>query len=101
LKRIKSIEGEGRIEKNSSIVHVPKELSLKESGYLCGDDDVFGLKGAVVHNGDKEGGHCIAYVKYGEDWYCFNDSNVRIIGENEVLSDVSKNGILFYFKKST
>lgn len=40
----------------------------------------FALNAMVLHNGDINGGHYIALVRYGEDWYLVNDSLVQNVG---------------------
>jgi ubiquitin carboxyl-terminal hydrolase 47 len=49
-------------------------------------DYVYELYSIVIHSGTANGGHYYAYIKSFEDgnWYCFNDSEVTIINENDL-----------------
>ena len=54
-------------------------LDLKEfCDYdLYKENTKFRLFGTINHIGDINFGHYYAYLRIGEDWYEFNDSNVR------------------------
>jgi hypothetical protein len=44
------------------------------------------LKGVIIHHGSPAGGHYFSYVRIGEEFYEFNDTNVRPLSRNEFLS---------------
>lgn len=45
------------------------------------------LTGMVIHNGTAEGGHYTSYVKVGEKWYYFDDTNVTEASQTTVMKD--------------
>jgi len=47
---------------------------------------VYELSGAVIHSGSYEGGHYTSYVKYGTNWYHFDDEIISLVTENDFLS---------------
>ena len=56
----------------------------------------YSLAAALIHEGySTNSGHYLTYVKNpNNNWYCFDDINVRLVNENEVLQ--SHPYILFY-----
>ena len=45
------------------------------------------LTGIVVHNGTAQGGHYTSYIRRGEHWYLFNDTNVSEVSYATVLEE--------------
>jgi ubiquitin C-terminal hydrolase len=90
LKRF--IHTTGQYLKNSSIVSV--DPILEAFGWRLR------LKGCVIHTDrDISKGHYIAYVRYGEIWYCVDDSYVRICEWSNVRSAINSNGYIFLYEK--
>jgi len=57
------------------------------------------LYGVVQHEGSFEGGHYVAFVKLGDEWFKMNDSVVICVDEEQVLH--AEAFMLFYRKPST
>jgi ubiquitin carboxyl-terminal hydrolase 47 len=53
---------------------------------------VYELFSVLIHSGSAMGGHYYAYIKSFEDgqWYNFNDTNVQLIPESDVQSELTK-----------
>lgn len=49
------------------------------------------LKGITIHAGSARGGHYTGYVRYGNQWYFVNDSEVRSIPQQEI-DRIARNG---------
>ncbi|KAK2744043.1 hypothetical protein FQN57_004496 [Myotisia sp. PD_48] len=45
----------------------------------------YDLLSVVVHIGDLDSGHYLAYCRHGEQWFKFNDDRVTVVTEAEVL----------------
>ncbi|EEQ30393.1 ubiquitin C-terminal hydrolase Ubp8 [Microsporum canis CBS 113480] len=45
----------------------------------------YDLLSVVVHIGDIDSGHYLAYCRHGEQWFKFNDDRVTVVAEAEVL----------------
>ena len=58
---------------------------------------IYDLYAVTNHYGGLGGGHYTAFAMNNNSWYCFNDSHVSTVTENEICSDASY--ILFYKKK--
>ena len=70
----------------------------------------YSLKGVIIHSGAADWGHYYSYIKEGEEWVEFNDSNVSVItleefkehayGSESKQNDISSESayILFYNK---
>ena len=98
----------GRYEKNCSSIKIPLRLNLDKFTLLKAKKTVdeseihsnqmynYELYGLVVHSGTINGGHYIAYAKFDNNWYVFNDTDFRITREENVLN--TEPYILFYRK---
>lgn len=42
------------------------------------------LKGITIHAGSARGGHYTGYVRYGNQWYFVNDSEVKQVAQQEI-----------------
>jgi hypothetical protein len=65
-----------------------------ELGPLMADETqnpMYRLTGIVLHAGTAEGGHYTSYVKVGQKWYDFNDTQVLEIPESAVLENAAGN----------
>lgn len=58
-------------------------------------DYVYHLQGVLVHSGNLNGGHYVAYIKPGKetDWFKFNDSVVTKVSPKEAILDNYGDGI--------
>ena len=57
------------------------------------------LKGGIVHSGSLSGGHYVYFGKKNNNWYLFNDSNVRLLS-NENLNNLETNAYILHYKMS-
>lgn len=55
------------------------------------------LYGICNHTGCSSGGHYYSYIVYNNKWYCFNDTNVKPININNLITPNAY--CLFYKKK--
>lgn len=75
---------------------VDVDFSKYVDGYNA-KDYVYDLYGVCNHSGGSMGGHYIACVKNANGkWYEFNDTNVREINENKIISI---NTYCFFYRK--
>ncbi|KAI6779465.1 uncharacterized protein J7T54_001881 [Emericellopsis cladophorae] len=58
----------------------------------------YDLLSVVVHVGEIETGHYVSYCRVGDQWFRFNDHNVRLATVSEVLG--AKAYLLFYIIRS-
>lgn len=83
--------------KNSLPVSVPLDMKLPLSD---GTEAKYRLKSFNVHFGSLSGGHYVAYVRRGEQWYLANDSAVSSVTAAE-LDEMRNSGgpyLIFYEK---
>jgi ubiquitin carboxyl-terminal hydrolase 36/42 len=66
---------------------VPYDNMLDLTKYSKKDKLNYKLSSVLVHNGNSiYAGHYLCYVRVSENnWYCFNDANVKKVNESEVL----------------
>ena len=74
-------------KKNECVVTFPKILKIKEfieEGIGNDNNPKYGLFAVINHQGTVDFGHYFTYIKFyhKEDWYEFNDSQVKYIGKN-------------------
>lgn len=60
----------------------PMNVDLKKWCKFDGEDDQnqetnYELKGVLIHSGSAQAGHYYSYIKKGDEWLEFNDTNVR------------------------
>ncbi|KAF0684749.1 Aste57867_23264 [Aphanomyces stellatus] len=56
----------------------------------------YALQAVIVHSGNRYGGHYIAYVKHGAEWFHTSDTSVKRIDESVVLG--AEAYMLFYVR---
>jgi len=98
----------GRFEKNGASIRIPLKLNLdkftllkakktvEEEEIHSSQMHIYELYAIVVHSGSISGGHYVAYAKFGENWFVFNDSDFRVTRVENVLN--TEPYILFYRK---
>lgn len=88
-------------KKLNNHIDIPLE-NVSFSKYINGYNQhsyIYDLYGICNHSGGTLGGHYTAYVKVKNGkWYNFNDTNVREINENDLISN--KSYCFFYRKKN-
>jgi ubiquitin C-terminal hydrolase len=95
LKRF-SVSNNGNISRINNNIECPL-TAFNLSNYVEGYDKkkyVYELYGVSNHMGGPMGGHYTSYVKTIKGWMHFNDGNLEIINEDNVIS--SKAYCLFY-----
>lgn len=103
-----------RRTKLNNFVEFPFELDMKKytkdflSGNVQSPDSYynFSLRGIIVHEGRIDYGHYFSIIKQGDEWFEFNDSDVKPYNIKNLKNDVfggpgSKQSayILFYERK--
>lgn len=88
-------------KKLNNIIDIPLE-NVNFSKYINGynrDSYIYDLYGICNHSGGTLGGHYTCYVKIKNgNWYEFNDTMVREIHQNNLISN--KSYCFFYIKKN-
>lgn len=77
---------EGKIDFPLSINMLPyttRAHCKNEGGH---SNFLYDLSSAVVHKGKLDAGHYYVYCRQGEQWYLFNDDQVTVVNEAEVLA---------------
>jgi len=63
-------------------------------------DNLYRLKGFIIHYGNFYAGHYVCYCKRNKGWYLYDDSNCSIVSKDEIKKQV-KNAYILMFKKKT
>nr|XP_020660485.1 ubiquitin carboxyl-terminal hydrolase 31 [Pogona vitticeps] len=91
------------VKRSQSSWSLPSHWSPWRRPYGLGrdpEDFVYDLYAVCNHHGTMQGGHYTAYCKNSIDglWYCFDDSSVQQLPENEVCKQTAY--ILFYQRRT-
>ncbi|XP_069036803.1 ubiquitin carboxyl-terminal hydrolase 31 isoform X1 [Lepisosteus oculatus] len=92
------------VKRSQSSWSLPSHWSPWRRPYGLGrdpEDYLYDLYAVCNHHGTMHGGHYTAYCKNSVDgqWYCFDDSDVQPISEDEVCKQTAY--ILFYQRRTT
>ncbi|KAK2820285.1 hypothetical protein Q5P01_023244 [Channa striata] len=92
------------VKRSQSSWSLPSHWSPWRRPYGMGrdpEDYLYDLYAVCNHHGTMQGGHYTAYCKNSIDgqWYCFDDSDVHPISEDEVCKQTAY--ILFYQRRAT
>ncbi|KAM4715674.1 ubiquitin carboxyl-terminal hydrolase 31-like [Anableps anableps] len=92
------------VKRSQSSWSLPSHWSPWRRPYGMGrdpEDYLYDLYAVCNHHGTMQGGHYTAYCKNSIDgqWYCFDDSDVHPISEDEVCKQTGY--ILFYQRRAT
>ncbi|XP_036381713.1 ubiquitin carboxyl-terminal hydrolase 31-like isoform X1 [Megalops cyprinoides] len=92
------------VKRSQSSWSLPSHWSPWRRPYGMGrdpEDYLYDLYAVCNHHGTMHGGHYTAYCKNSIDgqWYCFDDSDVQPISEDEVCKQTAY--ILFYQRRAT
>ena len=81
--------------KINNLIDYPLTLDLNK---YVNSEMKYELYGVCNHIGGMNGGHYYAYCKYKQNnqWYMYNDRNVKPINENEI---VNKNAYCLFYNK--
>nr|XP_056722523.1 ubiquitin carboxyl-terminal hydrolase 31 [Euleptes europaea] len=91
------------VKRSQSSWSLPSHWSPWRRPYGLGrdpEDFIYDLYAVCNHHGTMQGGHYTAYCKNSIDglWYCFDDSEVQQLAENEVCRNTAY--ILFYQRRT-
>ncbi|XP_038619462.1 ubiquitin carboxyl-terminal hydrolase 31 [Tachyglossus aculeatus] len=91
------------VKRSQSSWSLPSHWSPWRRPYGLGrdpEDYIYDLYAVCNHQGTMQGGHYTAYCKNSVDglWYCFDDSNVQQLSEDEVCKQTAY--ILFYQRRT-
>lgn len=89
---LKRFQSHPHSEKLNQFISFHKKLDLGR--YSEGPNHIYQLQAVLVHSGDIEAGHYVAYCKRGHSWYLFNDALVQSVKLKEVLMQQAY--VLFY-----
>jgi ubiquitin carboxyl-terminal hydrolase 4/11/15 len=62
------------------------------------DNNIYDLYAIVNHFGNVNGGHYNAFIKKNKNWIIFDDNNIKLIDENNIITPYAY--CLFYVKQS-
>ncbi|QSS51099.1 ubiquitin carboxyl-terminal hydrolase [Histoplasma capsulatum var. duboisii H88] len=77
---------EGKIDFPLSINMLPYTTRAHYKNEGGHSNFLYDLSSAVVHKGKLDAGHYYVYCRQGEQWYLFNDDQVTVVNEAEVLA---------------
>ncbi|XP_023247472.1 uncharacterized protein LOC106645861 [Copidosoma floridanum] len=96
---------EGIINKKSTEIDIPRLLQLDR--LVIQNDSELSLSpsyepvGIISHIGDSiDSGHYISFVKHKDEWFCYDDANVKILSEDEVFKFVQTNAYVIFFQET-
>ncbi|CAK4386350.1 unnamed protein product [Aphanomyces euteiches] len=84
--------------------HVSFSFDLDVSPYVAMDaygphlPTTYSLQAVIVHSGGRFGGHYVAYVKHGSDWFHTSDTSVHRVSKDVVLA--AEAYMLFYARQN-
>ena len=88
------------LRKNQRIIHYPHQLNMtpyiKSSNGESAKECTYELFAINNHSGNVFGGHYFSYIKNGNKWYTYNDTEVSMISESKLSTN--KNYVLYYRK---
>jgi len=87
LKRFEYDVATGNREKLDSRFEFPNELDM--SSVLSSNfsqQSIYSLNGVIVHSGGVDMGHYISLIRKNSNWYCYDDSRVKMIDEKRFIS---------------
>jgi hypothetical protein len=65
------------------------KVTIKTRDYL--------LRGVVVHRGDVDAGHYLSYIREKDIWYCYNDSSVTQVTDQQMFQEAAIHGYLLFY----
>jgi hypothetical protein len=87
------------MRKNFTKLQNPHELKVTGAMVIGGSQGAnYVCDAFVVHNGGYGGGHYVAYVKIGNEWWYTSDGTVNQVTEAEALNAM-KDGYIFHYAK--
>ncbi|KAJ8682064.1 hypothetical protein QAD02_017856 [Eretmocerus hayati] len=96
---------EGVITKKSTMVDIPRCLRL-DSLVINNSEDFnhspeYEPVCIISHIGDNiDSGHYISFVKHQDQWFYYDDMNVKLLSPDEVLKCVQNNAYVIFFQDS-
>ena len=79
-------------EKDPRNVKVERHLRVLSQGY-----DLYAV---VRHKGSKTGGHYTSVVQISGNWYLCNDSKVRKLEEEEVVTALQQDAYVLFYRRN-
>ncbi|KLJ13264.1 ubiquitin carboxyl-terminal hydrolase 22/27/51 [Blastomyces silverae] len=76
---------EGKVDFPLSINMLPYTTHPHSKSKGGNSNFMYDLSSAVVHKGKLDAGHYYVYCRQGEQWFLFNDDQVTVVNEAEVL----------------
>ncbi len=75
-------------------------LTIPAAHVALGQEGNYACQAFIVHYGNLEGGHYVAYIKREGKWWCCNDSSVNEVSEQQALI-VMKNAYFCFYNRLT
>ncbi len=84
---------------DGDLVNIKIKKAVHVPDHMIKDGRVYFLTGAVIHLGEEMNtGHYYSYKKNPEDkWVCYNDSQVSVESEKNVMNDIQSNATLLVY----
>lgn len=92
------------LQKNNIQIDFPLEglnLNKYKNGSSSSGNSIYNLYGVCNHMGNVRGGHYMSFIKKGENWYMYNDTQISIIEDIKTQIVTPMAYCLFYRKDST
>ncbi|XP_031788352.1 uncharacterized protein LOC116417732 [Nasonia vitripennis] len=100
LKRYEIVHG--LLTKKCSLVDIPMLMRLDTLVINCEDythTPVYEPICIISHIGDSiDSGHYISFVKHNDQWFYYDDINVRLVNPEEVFKCVQNNAYVIFFQ---
>lgn len=97
-----SVNGNWVYVKNEHEVTVPLKLNIHPYISVEREKNLnYKLFGVANHVGNLNYGHCFSYVKNNEDWFMFNDQQVKKLSLDEISKPSNCCYLLFYQRESS
>ncbi|KAL7288753.1 hypothetical protein TKK_0016733 [Trichogramma kaykai] len=91
------------VTKNVTLIDVPRVLEL-DSLIIYNSEEfaecpTYEAVGIISHIGDNvDSGHYISFVRHESNWFYYDDSNVKILTEEEVFKLIQNNAYVVFYK---
>jgi ubiquitin C-terminal hydrolase len=96
LKRFVFDENRMRFEKIYDNIHFPDYMNLNDYCEIEQSNNFYKLINIVNHIGSSDGGHYYSFNKFEDQWYEFDDDDIREIEEKDIFT---KNCYMLVYKR--
>jgi ubiquitin carboxyl-terminal hydrolase 22/27/51 len=82
------------LQKISTHIEAPFDINISDHLIGPSSQHTYILKGIAYHYGSFHGGHYFATCKHGDDWYMYDDEDVKKMDE---MGDAVKSGYVYFY----